>query len=88
VTGIPRSPEAWNELSDEDLRDLGMDYGAHVSVVAQAEISRRLIRALHEFRVASDRASAVMIRLTRTLVVLTIALVLMTAVIVWLTTQL
>jgi DNA-binding MurR/RpiR family transcriptional regulator len=58
VAVYPQSAEAWQGLSDGDLVVIGQDYGAHVSVIAQAESMRRLKVALIAFKESADSATA------------------------------
>jgi hypothetical protein len=44
----PKTAEEWAAMTDDEVRTIGQDYGAHVSVVAQAEMMRRLIVALEQ----------------------------------------
>jgi hypothetical protein len=71
----PETAEDWEAMTDSQVVTIGQDYGAHVSVAAQAEMVRRLIVALDRLRNASEKASRRLELLTAVLIVLTVVLV-------------
>jgi hypothetical protein len=58
---VKKRPETADDcaaLSDAEVVIIGQDYGAHFSVTAQSEMTRRLITALLESKASSDRAAS------------------------------
>lgn len=72
----PKTHEEWAAMSDEQVQETVQAWGGHAGVGAQAEMMRRLIVALREFRDASARASRRLEYLTAAIAVLTVLLVL------------
>jgi hypothetical protein len=70
----PETADDWATLSDAEVLMIGEDYGAHLSVTAQNEMTRRLIVALMESGASSDRAARRLLIASWILVVLTAVL--------------